>query len=215
MFTGLVEALGTVRHADDLDCGRRLVVVELRIAAGVRIGESIAVNGACLTVVERESDAIHFQVGPETLRLTNLGELRPGDPVNLERALRLGDRLGGHWVQGHVDGVGTIASRQHAGPWETTWFTCPASLTRQMVRKGSICVDGVSLTLVDVESDRFSVALIPHTLTQTTLGSKPVGATVNLETDILAKYVEKCLEPSRAFAAAPERRDHADASSDA
>src|SRR5262249_15335779 len=130
---------------------------------------------------------------PETLERTNLGELVAGDRLNLERALRLTDRLGGHFVQGHVDGTGRIAERQRQGEGETVWFTCSSALTRLMVAKGSIAVDGVSLTLVDVTADRFSIMLIPHTLANTTLGVKQVGATVNLEVDILAKYVAKFL----------------------
>ncbi|CAN5430107.1 hypothetical protein BH10PLA2_BH10PLA2_28490 [soil metagenome] len=139
------------------------------------------------------SHACTFEVSPETLRRTNLGELQRGAPANLERALRLSDRLGGHLVQGYVDGMGRLASRKADGEWVIFCFGCPGELTRQMVPKGSICVDGVSLTLVDVTSDGFSVALIPHTLEQTTLGKKAPGGTVNLETDVLAKYVWKCL----------------------
>ena len=157
------------------------------------IGDSVAVNGACLTVVERRADTIAFQAGPETLLRTNLGDLKAGERVNLERALRVGDKLGGHFVQGHVDGLGRIAERLRQGDWELVWFACPADLTRQMVPKGSVAVDGISLTIVDVTADRFSVALIPHTLAQTTLGFKQSGASVNLETDLLAKYVWKCL----------------------
>jgi riboflavin synthase len=194
MFTGLVEALAAVRRVEDDGAGgRHLVVAAPGLAAGLTLGESVAVNGACLTVVEHDAETCRFQAGPETLRRTNLGELVPGDRVNLERSLRLGDRLGGHLVQGHVDGVGRIAERQRQGDWETVWFTCPPALAQQMVSKGSVAVDGVSLTLVDVAHDRFSVALIPHTLAQTTLGFKSVGAAVNLETDLLAKYVQKCL----------------------
>jgi riboflavin synthase len=194
MFTGLIEALGTVRHITEEAAGRELVLAEPRLAEELQLGESVAVNGACLTVVALGDATFAFQVGPETLSKTNLGQLQPGARVNLERSLRVGDRLGGHWVQGHVDGVGRIVSRSEQGDWEMVWFECPASLTRQMVPKGSIAVDGVSLTLVDVEAARFSVALIPFTLAHTTLGLKPVGDTVNLETDILGKYVWKCLE---------------------
>jgi riboflavin synthase len=157
------------------------------------MGESVAVNGACLTVVECDAESFQFQAGPETLLRTNLGELVAGDRVNLERALRLCDRLGGHLVQGHVDGVGRIAERSRQGEWETVWFSSPSELTRQMVRKGSIAVDGVSLTLVEVAADRFSVMLIPHTLENTTLGFKQSGATVNLETDLIAKYVQRLM----------------------
>jgi riboflavin synthase len=194
MFTGLIEVLGTVRHIRADHAGRLLMLAAPTLAAELAVGESVAVNGVCLTVVERDAETCSFQAGPETLRRTNLGELTAGDRVNLERALRLSDRLGGHLVQGHVDGIGQIADRQRQGDWETVWFTCPAALAAQMVSKGSVAVDGISLTLVEVGADRFSVALIPHTLTHTTLGFKPVGATVNLETDLLAKYVWKCLQ---------------------
>jgi riboflavin synthase len=158
------------------------------------IGESVAVNGACLSVIERDAHSFRFRAGPETLLRTNLGELVAGDRVNLERALRLSDRLGGHLVQGHIDGVGHIAERQRQGEWETVWFACPAELAAQMVSKGSIAVDGVSLTLVDVGADRFSIMLIPHTLANTTLGFKQPGAIVNLETDLIGKYVWKSLQ---------------------
>jgi riboflavin synthase len=195
MFTGLVEALGTVERVEgDGAGGCHLVVAAPGLAAGLAVGESVAVNGACLTVVEHDAETFRFQAGPETLRRTNLGDLAAGDRVNLERSLRVGDRLGGHIVQGHVDGVGHVAERQRQGDWETVWFTCPPDLARQMVPKGSVAVDGVSLTLVDVGRDRFSVALIPHTLANTTLGFKAAGAAVNLETDLFAKYVHKWAE---------------------
>jgi riboflavin synthase len=147
-----------------------------------------------LTVVAHDGETCRFEVGPETLQRTNLGELRVGDRVNLERSLRMGDRLGGHWVQGHIDGVGRLERRVPDGPWLGVWFTCPPELAAQMVPKGSVAVDGISLTLVDVAANGFSVALIPHTLDNTTLGFKQPGDAVNLETDILAKYVWKCLE---------------------
>jgi len=194
MFTGLVEALGTVRAVQPAGASRDLVIAEPRLASELAIGESIAINGCCLTVVEQTREAFRVQAGPETLRLTNLGELQPGDRVNLERAVAVGDRLGGHIVQGHVDGLGRIARRERQGDWETIWFDCPPELARQMVRKGSVAVDGISLTLVDVLPAGFSVALIPHTLAVTTLGFKQPPATVNLETDLFAKYVAKCLE---------------------
>jgi riboflavin synthase len=193
MFTGLVEALGTVRQVDVEGAGRRLVVAAPGLVAELATGESVAVNGACLTVVGRDAEACAFQAGPETLARTNLGALAPGDRVNLERSLRLSDRLGGHLVQGHVDGQGRIAERRREGDWELVWFDCRRELAAQMVSKGSVAVDGVSLTVVDVAADRFSVALIPHTLAHTTLGFKAVGAAVNLETDLLAKYVFKFL----------------------
>jgi riboflavin synthase len=195
MFTGLVEALGTVRESAPSGAGRRLVVEEPRLAPELVLGESVAVNGACLTVVARGEAAFAFDVGPETLLRTNLGTLAAGDRVNLERSLRFSDRLGGHLVQGHVDGVGRIDERRVDGEWEMVWFRCPAELAAQMVTKGSVAVDGISLTVVDVEPERFSVMLIPHTRLHTTLGFKRPGSPVNLETDLLAKYVWKFLHP--------------------
>ena len=212
MFTGLVESLGTVRSVASDGAGTLLTIEEPLVAKDLPLGASVAVNGCCLTVVAGDESSFSFQAGPETLKLTNLGELRSGSKVNLERSLRLGDRLGGHIVQGHVDGVGRIDKRlessacglalgEHAASakpqaeeWQYIWFTCPPELTKQMIRKGSITVDGVSLTLVDVEAGRFSVALIPHTMAVTTLGFKQAGDTVNLETDLFAKYVFKCLQ---------------------
>jgi riboflavin synthase len=194
MFTGLVEALGTVQRIDpDGAGGMNLILSAHPIAEEANVGDSIAVNGACLTVVQHDISTLGFQAGPETLQRTNLGQLQAGDRVNLERCLRVSDRLGGHIVQGHVDGVAYIRSRERQGDWELVWFSCSVELARQMVSKGSVAVDGVSLTLVDVAGDRFSVALIPHTLSQTTLGFKTIGAAVNLETDILAKYVYRYL----------------------
>jgi riboflavin synthase len=192
MFTGLVEALGTVARLADTGAGRGLIVRH-PVAASLVVGESVAVNGACLTVVDVQGEEFAFDVGPETLARTNLGRLEAGDRVNLERSLRVGDRLGGHFVQGHVDAVGTIDRRDRNGDWEDVWFRCPQELTRLMVPKGSVAVDGVSLTLVNVEADRFSVMLIPHTQTVTTLGLKGVGDLVNLEADMLARHVARLL----------------------
>jgi len=192
MFTGLIESLGTVCRVADIGAGRRLAVRD-PIARELAIGESVAVNGACLTVVDIDGDEFAFEVGPETLLRTNLGALTDGDRVNLERSLRVGDRLGGHFVQGHVDAVGIIDARVRQGDWEDVWFRCPADLTRLMVPKGSIAVDGISLTLVNVEPERFSVMLIPHTQANTTLGFKRPGDAVNLEADMLAKHVAKLL----------------------
>ena len=192
MFTGLVESLGTVARLEDAGAGRRLGVRD-GIGLQLTVGESVAVNGACLTVVKVSGDEFAFEVGPETLLRTNLDGLRTGDRVNLERSLRVGDRLGGHFVQGHVDAVGTIDRRDCNGDWEDVWFRCPRELTRLMVPKGSIAVDGVSLTLVNVDADRFSVMLIPHTQLTTTLGLKRVGDPVNLEVDLLAKHVARLL----------------------
>jgi riboflavin synthase len=194
MFTGLVESLGAVRSVTPDGAGTLLTIEEPMIAADLPIGASVAVNGVCLTVVSGNQGSFSFQAGPETLKLTNLGELKAGDRVNLERSLKVGDRLGGHIVQGHVDGVGAIDQRQRDGEWEYVWFTCSPELTKQMIRKGSVTIDGVSLTLVDVENGRFSVALIPHTMAVTTLGFKKKGDSVNLETDLFAKYVFKCMQ---------------------
>jgi riboflavin synthase len=197
MFTGLVEALGTVAALAPGGAGRELAVRAPSFAAELVLGESVAVNGACLTVVAHDETSFRFQIGPETLNRTNLGALAAGDRVNLERSLRISDRLGGHIVQGHIDGVGAVAERLTEGEWVKVWFRCPPELAAQMVPKGSVAVDGVSLTLVDVGRDRFSVALIPHTLAITTLGLKGPGAAVNLETDLLGKYVWKFLQQSR------------------
>lgn len=194
MFTGLVEALGSIGTVEPDGLGRLLEVVEPRLATELAIGDSVAVNGTCLTVVHGTEQSFSFQVVPETLRCTNLGELQLGDRVNLERALAVGDRLGGHIVQGHVDGLARIARRERQQDWETVWFDCPAMLTGQMISKGSVAVDGVSLTLVDVLPTGFSVALIPHTLQMTTLGFKQAGATVNIEIDFFAKYIWKYLQ---------------------
>jgi len=193
MFTGLIEALGTVQQVEVEGPGRRVVVSAPSLNSELAVGDSVAVNGACLTVVERNGDNVHFQAGPETLLRTNLGELKPGDAVNLERPLAVTDRLDGHFVQGHVDGLGRVAERIRQGDWELVWFSCSPELTALMVSKGSVAVDGISLTIVEVAADRFSVALIPHTLSHTTLGHKRPGHSVNIETDLLAKYVHKYL----------------------
>jgi riboflavin synthase len=193
VFTGLVQSLGTVRQVTAEGPGARLTLADPSIASGARTGDSIAINGCCLTVIDVAGDQLAFEAGPETLRRTNLGRLRAGDRVNLEASLKVGDSLGGHWVTGHIDAVGTLEAREDQADWSTMWFRTPRELTRQMASKGSVAVDGVSLTLVDVEADRFSVALIPHTLKVTTLGLRQVGDEVNLETDLLAKYVERQL----------------------
>jgi riboflavin synthase len=191
MFTGLVQALGTVREVIDDQGGRRLRVAEAALAPKLELGESVAVNGACLTVVARDGDAFDFQAGPETLAKTTLGRLAAGDRVNLERALRMGDPLGGHIVTGHVDCVGRLLEEATTGEWLTVWFGHPPEFDALLVGKGSVAVDGVSLTLVDVRGDRFSVMLIPHTRQNTTLGLKKPGDPVNLEFDLIAKHVQK------------------------
>lgn len=198
MFTGLVEGRGVVAALIEERVGVRLVIAASPEMTTCRasLGESVAINGCCLTIVAIDENRWSFQAGPETLAKTNLGELTVGQTVNLERALPADGRLGGHFVQGHVDGVGTVDAIQNDGEWVTMWFRVPQPLTWQMVSKGSIAVDGISLTLVDVERERFSVALIPHTLQVTTLGQRKVGDTVNIETDILGKYVQKMLRSS-------------------
>ncbi len=192
MFTGLVQTLGTVRAADDDGSGgRRVRVAGPGFGAELGVGESVAVSGACMTVTARGADGFAFQAGPESLARTTLATLAPGDRVNLERALRAGDLLGGHFVTGHVDAVGRILARVVSGDWETVWFGFPHGWDELLVEKGSAAVDGVSLTVVDVAADRFSAMLIPHTREHTTLGVKDVGAAVNLEFDLLAKHVRK------------------------
>ena len=194
MFTGIVEELGEVVRV--ADTGADSVLVALRgpvVTADARPGDSISVNGVCLTVVDVDGDVLTADVMGETLRRSSLGALRPGDPVNLERAATLGTRLGGHLVQGHVDGVGEVLAREPAQRWETVRFSLPTHLARYVVEKGSISVDGVSLTVVDVAADSFAVGLIPTTLKLTTLGQRRVGAPVNLEVDVIAKYVERLL----------------------
>lgn len=193
MFTGLVEARGTIERLEQRGPGVRLFIRAGIVSEGAQLGDSIAVNGCCLTVVEIAGEVLAFDAGSETLSRTNLGGLKAGSFVNLERSLRAGDRLGGHYVTGHIDATGTLDQRIAEGEWAKFWFRVPRALTMQMVSKGSIAVDGVSLTLVDVEAERFSIALIPHTLDVTTLGQLQPGDMVNLETDLLAKYVEKQL----------------------
>ena len=194
MFTGLVEALGRVMHVEDEGPGRRLRLAWPGFGGAFELGESIAVNGCCLTVVASEGVSFDVQAGPETLLRTNLGKKCPGDPVNLERSLRVGDRLGGHFVQGHVDTTADLLGRRPDGEWEFLEFRVDPGWTPLMVPKGSIAVDGVSLTLVEVGPDRFSIMLIPHTLAATTLGTLKPGDLVNIEADMLAKHVAKLLQ---------------------
>lgn len=197
MFTGLIESLGAVVDVRPEGPGVRINIGAGNLAQEARIGDSVAINGCCLTVVEINGAALSFQAGQETLSRTNLGQLKPGSRVNLERSLVVGDRLGGHLVTGHIDSLGSLVDRRDDGEWSYCWFSAPAELMRQVAAKGSIAVDGISLTVVEVLDDRFSVALIPHTLSVTTLGSLAIGDTVNIETDVLAKYVERQLGRDR------------------
>ena len=194
MFTGLVEGRGRIHEMRTECAGIRLVLdAPADMAGGIGLGDSIAINGCCLTVVDLADGKWSFQAGTETLSKTNLGSLRAGDLVNLERSLPVDGRIGGHFVQGHVDGLGHVERIDRNGEWVTIWFGVPESLSRMMVPKGSVAVDGVSLTIVNVEPQRFSIALIPHTLEVTTLGIRREGDAVNIETDILGKYVQKFL----------------------
>ncbi|WP_013628956.1 riboflavin synthase [Rubinisphaera brasiliensis] len=202
MFTGLVEGKGQVAELLQEEAGVRLKITppeSMRSAdnshPAVELGDSVAINGCCLTVVEFTDDRWDFQAGSETLSRTNLGRLQPGDPVNLERSLTAQARLGGHFVQGHVDGLGTVSRIEPEGEWVKMWFDVPAELAQLMVTKGSVTVDGISLTLVDVGDTFFSIALIPHTLEKTTLSVRGPGDPVNIETDILGKYMQKMLTP--------------------
>lgn len=193
MFTGIVEGMGEVAEVRAQPPGVRLRIRARQLAADARLGDSIAINGCCLTVVETDGDVLAFDAGAETLSRTNLGRLTAASRVNLERSLRVGDRLGGHFVTGHIDGVGTLDERRDANGWSDFFFRAPAPLMRQMAEKGSVAVDGVSLTVAGVERQRFWAALIPHTLQVTTLGRLAAGDPVNLETDVLAKYVESLI----------------------
>ncbi len=197
MFTGIIEELGTVTDLVDLGDSARIAVRGETIAGDVRHGESIAVNGVCLTVVSVDAGVFTADVMKETLDRSSLGGLAVGDQVNLERALTPTSRLGGHFVQGHVDGVGTVLSRQAAEQWDVVTISLPPQLARYVVEKGSITVDGVSLTVTAVSDLDFSVSLIPTTLKLTTLGQKTTGDPVNLEVDVIAKYVEKMLAAQR------------------
>ncbi|APT90723.1 riboflavin synthase subunit alpha [Corynebacterium sphenisci DSM 44792] len=194
MFTGIVEEIGRVRAVRDLGDAIVLDIACRRVVADAAAGDSIAVAGVCLTVTEPRADGFTADVMRESLDRTGLGALAPGDPVNLERALAAGGRLGGHIMQGHVDGVGEVLARTPAEHWEVVRISLPGRLARYVVEKGSIAVDGVSLTVSGIGEGWFEVSLIPTTLAETTLGDRPAGATVNLEVDVLAKYVERMLD---------------------
>ncbi|XZE36410.1 riboflavin synthase [Pirellulaceae bacterium SH501] len=195
MFTGLVEGTGTVISAELDGPGMRLTLELGPLSEGVKIGDSIAIAGCCLTVVEIQTSRCTFELGSETLSKTTFGNRIPGDRLNIERSLRVGDRMGGHFVTGHVDGLGTLVRRREEGEWSHFYFEAPVELLRQMVNKGSITIDGVSLTVVQADDREFSIALIPHTLEVTTLGSLKVDDIVHLETDILAKYIQRAVAP--------------------
>ena len=193
MFTGIVRERGRVASIGGGDAGLRLRVDAPRTAADVVVGDSVAVSGVCLTVVAVGDGALDFEAVPETLSRTALSRLAAGDAVNLEPALRVGDPLGGHVMQGHVDGVGSVRSVEPEGDGKRIWIDAHADVVRYCVEKGSIAVDGASLTVAALDDAGFAVALIPHTLAETTLGSLAPGDAVNLEVDVLAKYVERLL----------------------
>lgn len=193
MFTGIVTEIGTIIAVERSEGDARLEIAAPKVAGFAEHGASIAVDGVCLTVVDAAPGRFSADVMPETLRCTALGELRPGWPVNLEPALAATGRLDGHIVQGHVDGVGEVLSRDPGPRWDDVWFSVPEALERYVVLKGSIAVSGVSLTVSGLEPGRCRVSLIPTTLAATTLGGLDVGAKVNLEVDVLAKYAERLL----------------------
>lgn len=197
MFTGIIEEIGTVQKIQNGTNACVLTVSAQNVLSGVRIGDSIAVNGTCLTVCRADSGSFSADVMPETMRRTNLGNLHPGSKVNLERAMPANGRFGGHFVSGHIDGTGTIRlmRREENAVWVTV--AADASILRYIAEKGSVAIDGISLTVAAVTEQDFSVSVIPHTAQETTLLSRHTGEAVNLECDIIAKYTEKLLRPQR------------------
>jgi riboflavin synthase len=191
MFTGIIEGLGTLAAMGSSGRGRRMVIESDFNLDGTRIGDSIAVNGACLTAVSIEGQRFSVDLSPESLATTTFSDAHPGDRVNLERALRLSDRLDGHLVSGHVDGIGVLQSRERLDNALVIRVSAPAALTRYMIHKGSVALDGVSLTINRCDDAGFEVSVIPHTASLTTIGFKPAGSRVNIETDLIGKYVER------------------------
>ncbi|HYQ83481.1 MAG TPA: riboflavin synthase [Rubrobacter sp.] len=210
MFTGLVEEVGRV---SSIGAGKmlRLGISAGRVSEGVRAGDSVCVNGVCLTVGEAEGETLAFFAMPETLRRTALGGLAVGSPVNLERAMSSGSRFGGHIVQGHVDGVGEVLGARPEGDAEIWEFAAPEAVLRYCVEKGSICVDGISLTIVSIGADAFTVSILPQTRANTNLRELGTGGRVNLEADVIGKYVERLLEPRLAGRLSTIERSVADA----
>lgn len=194
MFTGIVRERGRVASVEGDGNGIRIRLDAPLTAAEVAIGDSVSLNGCCLTVVEAVNGTLAFDAVPETLSRSSLDGLEAGAELNVEPALRAGDPLGGHYVQGHVDGVGSVRSVEPGGEGRRIWFDAPTEVLRYCVEKGSVAVDGVSLTIAELDETGFAVALIPHTLAATTLGTLETGARVNLEADVLAKYVERLVE---------------------
>lgn len=194
MFTGIVEELGTVKSITRGSKSIKLTLMGSVVLEDVKLGDSIAVNGVCLTVTEYTGQQFTVDVMAETMDKTNLGELKPGNKVNLERALRLSDRLGGHIVSGHIDGIGTIINQEKVDIAVLTEIKAPPEVLKYVVKKGSVTIDGISLTVVDYSKEAFTVSLIPHTAKLTTLGFKKKGDRVNLEGDVLGKYIERLME---------------------
>jgi riboflavin synthase len=207
MFTGIIEGVGTVAGVIAGRGSGRLSVRLGNLARGVKAGDSVAVDGVCLTVVSLRRESAGFDVVVETCGRTTLGSVRAGDRVNLERPLRPADRLDGHIVQGHVDTVGRIARWKKAGNDRVLWVEIPRAFSKFVIPKGSVAVDGISLTIAGVKGDVFSVALIPHTLSHTTIGRKGAGGRVNIEMDVIAKMVFQYVRPYRSGAPCPLRRD--------
>jgi riboflavin synthase len=195
VFTGIIEMTGSIASIDPLENGARLTLDPLPTDNPLKRGESIAVNGVCLTALPNADGSLTFDVSPETLRVTNLGSLKRGSKVNLERSLALGDRLSGHLVQGHVDATGSLLSIKREGEFATFRWSYPREFGELVVPKGSIAVDGISLTIVDPDGASFEVALIPETLAKTNLGASKVGDPVNLEFDVMAKFARQMLKP--------------------
>ena len=194
MFTGIVEEMGAITSIEKTLAGTRLTILASAVMGDLKIGDSVSVNGTCLTVVTKGERNFVVEVSPETLSVTTLGQLTGGAPVNLERAMRLNERIGGHLVAGHVDGVGTIRSRHQEGNAICFTIEAPSDILRYCVTKGSITIDGVSLTINEVADHSFNIAIIPHTAKVTILGLKQVNDTVNLESDLIGKYVERLLQ---------------------
>ena len=194
MFTGIVEEMGAVTSMEKTLAGSRLTILASTVMSDLKIGDSVSVNGTCLTVVTKSAKNFVVEVSPETLAVTTLSHLTGGTPVNLERAMKLNERIGGHLVAGHVDGVGTIRNRSQEGNAIIFTIEAPSEILKYCVTKGSITIDGVSLTINDLAAHSFSVAIVPHTAKVTTLGLKQVNDTVNLESDVIGKYVERLLQ---------------------
>ncbi len=194
MFTGLIEEIGTLRRIETKSGGKILEIAAEAVTEGMKIGDSLAVNGVCLTVVRFSQSMVNVEAVEETISRTTIPYWRAGEELNLERALALGDRMGGHIVQGHVDGIGVITNIDNRGEESRFFISAPDEIGRYLVYKGSIAVDGISLTVAALNENTFSIAVIPHTIKNTNLKRRKIGDKVNLETDILAKYVERLLQ---------------------